>query len=73
MERLQSMQLNGKKKLKNMNKIEIHFHKLKADNGWLFLLMPTIGLSRCKDKFINEIAFHLVWLYWNLEIIFNLK
>lgn len=56
-----------------MNKIEIHFHKLKADNGWLFLLMPTIGLSRCKDKFVNEIAFHLVWLYWNFEIVFNLK
>lgn len=57
-----------------MNKIKLYFNKLNDDNnGWLFLLIPTIGLSRYKDKFLNEIAFHLVWLYWNFEIILNLK
>lgn len=56
-----------------MNKMEIHFHKLNADNGWLFLLTPTIGLSKYKGKFLNEIAIHFVWLYWNLEIVLDLK
>ena len=56
-----------------MSKMEIHFHKLSADNGWVFLLIPTLGLSRCKDECFNEIVIHFVWLYWNLEVVFNLK
>lgn len=53
--------------------MEIHFHKLKAANGWVFLLTPTIGLSRVKDESFNEIAIHLAWLYWNSEIVFSLN
>lgn len=56
-----------------MNKMEIHFHKLNTDNGWLILLTPIIGLSRVNGKFLNEISIHLAWLYWNLEIVINLK